>query len=169
MSVQLMPSQKISLENILRLETEDYRRNNIILFGRPQTGKSELAKYLSKNHENYIYKNFTEEYLGKFLSGKRLGGIMMPDLQFFLRETFLKFQNQNKIIILDEIDSIIPVITKNENHANLILYKQFLTMDQPLKYIFMTSYFEENTVRELVSEFGNRVIVLNFLKRTRIL
>src|SRR5699024_4400856 len=100
MSIQLMPSQKACLDNVLSLEKEEYRRNNIILFGRSQTGKSEMAKYLSLKYENYIYKNFTKEYLDVFLSGKRLGSVMVSDFQLFLRKTFSSFQSQNKIIIL---------------------------------------------------------------------
>lgn len=164
MSIQLMPSQKACLDNVLSLEKEEYRRNNIILFGRSQTGKSEMAKYLSLKYENYIYKNFTKEYLDVFLSGKRLGSVMVSDFQLFLRKTFSSFQSQNKIIILDEIDSIIPLITESNSGDNLILYKQLLTMDQPLKYIFITSHSEEDIIKKLINIFGNRIVVLDFLK-----
>ncbi|WP_077369754.1 ATP-binding protein [Anaerosalibacter sp. Marseille-P3206] len=167
MHIQLMPSQKEYLNRILELENKNYRRENILLFGASQTGKTELARYLSKENPRYIYKNFTKEYLEGFVSTKRLRTIEFPDLQLFLRKIFIENEKNNEIVILDEIDSVISVITENDKHKLISLYKQFLTMDQPIKYIFLTSIFDQNMIEKLIAQFSERVLAMPFCREDK--
>ncbi len=167
MHIKLMPSQREYLNKILELEDKNYRRENIILFGGSQTGKTELVRYLSKENKKYTYKNFTKEYLKKFVSNKRLQTIEFPDLQQFLRKTFIESEKNNKIVILDEIDSVISIITENDKQKLLVLYKQFLTMDQSIKYIFITSIFDQNIIEKLIARFNERVLIMPFCKKDK--
>lgn len=167
MHIKLMPSQREYLNKILELEDKNYRRENIILFGGSQTGKTELVRCLSKENKKYIYKNFTKEYLENFVSNKRLQTIEFPDLQQFLRKTFIESEKNNKIVILDEIDSVISIITENDKQKLLVLYKQFLTMDQSIKYIFITSIFDQNIIEKLIARFNERVLIMPFCKKDK--
>ena len=162
-----MPSQREYLNKILELEDKNYRRENIILFGSSQTGKTELVRYLSKENKKYTYKNFTKEYLENFVSNKRLKTIEFPDLQQFLRKTFIENEKNNEIVILDEIDSVISIITENDKQKLLVLYKQFLTMDQSIKYIFITSSFDQSIVEKLIARFNERVLIMPFCKEDK--
>ena len=167
MHIKLMPSQREYLNKILELEDKNYRRENIILFGGSQTGKTELVRYLSKKNKKYTYKNFSKEYLENFVSNKRLQTIEFPDLQQFLRKTFIENEKNNEIVILDEIDSVISIITENDKQKLLVLYKQFLTMDQSIKYIFITSIFDQRIVEKLIARFNERVLTMPFCKEDK--
>lgn len=162
MCKSLMPSQKQCMERILEQENIYYRRANIIVVGEPQIGKSYLLKYMSNLDRRYLYVNFTREYLEKFLKGKRLGSVDFHKFQVFLRKTFSEYND--RIIILDEIDSVVSILIQGKDENLIVLFRQFLAMDQPVKYIFVTSRFSREIIDRLTKEYGNRIITLGFHK-----
>ncbi len=162
MSIKLMPSQKQLYENIVAKEEKYFRRNNIILFGKQQTGKTELVKYISQKEKNYKYINFTKKHLESFVSNTRLNSIRFNDLQDYLRINFSNGANKNTKVILDEIDSIITVIARKDSYKLSNLYKQFLHMDLPTEFIFVSSIFNDFILSDLISNFKDRIYVLGF-------
>lgn len=162
MSIKLMPSQKRLYENIITKEEKYFRRNNIILFGKQQIGKTELVKYISQKGKNYKYVNFTKKHLENFMSGKRLNSIRFNDFQDYLRITFNNEANKNTRVILDEIDSVVIVITGGDSHRLLNLYKQFLYMDLSTEFIFVSSIFNDFILSNLLNDFRDRIYILDF-------
>jgi predicted AAA+ superfamily ATPase len=116
MPIELMPSQKQLYEDMVDKKEKYFRRNNIILFGKQQIGKTELAKYMSQKGKNYKYVNFTKKHLENFILGERLKNIRFNDFQDYLRITFNSEADKNTRIILDEIDSVIIVITEGDSY-----------------------------------------------------
>ena len=159
-----MPSQKQLYENMVDKKEKYFRRNNIILFGKQQIGKTELAKYISQKGKNYKYVNFTKKCLENFMSGKRLNNIRFNDFQDYLRITFNNEANKNTRVILDEIDSVIIVITGGDSYRLLNLYKQFLYMDLSTEFIFVSSILNDFILSNLINDFRDRIYILDFRK-----
>ena len=164
MSIKLMPSQSELYREIKTKEKEYFRRNNAILFGKQQIGKTELVKYISKKETNYKYVNFIKEHLENFISNKRLNSIYFNDFQDYLRNVFSKEANENIKVILDEIDPVIMIIARKDDYKLLNLYKQFLYMDLPTEFVFVTSIFNDTILSNLIKDFKNRIYTLNFNK-----
>ena len=164
MSIKLMPSQKQLYENIITKEEKYFRRNNIILFGKQQIGKTELVKYISQKEKNYKYVNFTKKHLENFISNRRLNNIRFNDFQDYLRTVFNNEANKSIKVILDEIDSIIIVIAGKDSYRLLNLYKQFLYMDLSTEFVFVSSIFNDFILSNLVNDFRDRIYVLDFKK-----
>lgn len=163
MSINLMPSQKNLYEKMIRKE-KYLRRKNKILLGNPQIGKTELVRHISERENNYKYINFVKEYLGQFISNRRLGNLMFDDYQKFMRDTFEDENNKGKKIIIDEIDALITILTSNDNNKLLTLYRQLLDMDLPIEFIFVSSIFDENIGQTLNEHYKERVYILKFNK-----
>lgn len=164
MSVDLMPSQIRIYQTIIAKEDKYFRRNNTILFGGSQIGKTELLKYISYQDKSYKYINFTREHLKDFLSNKRLANVNFNDLQDYLRSVFDNDDSKNRKIILDEIDSIVTVIAGNDDFKLLSLYRQFLDMDLSIEFMFATSVFEDFILSNLNENFKDRIYLLDFNK-----
>jgi len=156
----LMPSQKHCMKKIMEQEDTYYRRSNIIVVGEPQIGKTYLLKNMSNKDRRYLYINFTKEYLETFLKEKRLYNINFHEFQLFLRKSFSGYND--RIIILDEIDSVISILIQGKIENLIVLFRQFLAMDQSVKYIFVTSLFNRGIVDRASKEYGNRIITLDF-------
>ncbi len=159
-----MPSQKQLYEDMVDKKEKYFRRNNIILFGKQQIGKTELAKYMSQKGKNYKYVNFTKKHLENFILGERLKNIRFNDFQDYLRITFNSEADKNTRIILDEIDSVIIVITEGDSYRLLNLYKQFLYMDLSTEFIFVSSIFDNFILSNLINDFRGRIYILDFKK-----
>lgn len=155
-----MPSQKHCMKKIMEQEDTYYRRSNIIVVGEPQIGKTYLLKNMSNKDRRYLYINFTKEYLETFLKEKRLYNINFHEFQLFLRKSFSGYND--RIIILDEIDSVISILIQGKIENLIVLFRQFLAMDQSVKYIFVTSLFNRGIVDRASKEYGNRIITLDF-------
>ena len=161
--MNLLPSQKKLYDDILMSKTY-LRRNNIIVFGIPQIGKSQLMQYISKKVECYKYVNFVNDYIQRFTSNKILSSLSFNDFQTFLRNEFELAKYSGSRIIIDEIEPIISIITGKCENDLIVFYKQLLDMDLSTDFVFVSSLITDNVIQVLKRQYKGRIYVLEFNK-----
>ena len=164
MQIEMTPSQQNAYEELLHKIQQFNRRPKYLLLGAAQTGKSVLLQRIARDH-GFRYCNFTSEYLEEFMNGRWMEGIAFHHWESFLRQKFSAQQDQ--LFILDEVDSALMAICKRDEHRQVQLIKQFLTLDHATPYILASAIFSEDIMQKVARENPENVVRLYFLNQDK--
>lgn len=163
MQIEMTPSQQNAYEELLHKTQQVNRRPKYLLLGGAQTGKSFLLQQLARDH-GFRYCNFTRDYLAEFVNDRWMEGIAFHHWESFLRQ---KFTLEDQVLILDEVDSVLMLISHGDEYRQVQLIKQFLALDHATPYILASAIFNESTMQRVARENPDRVVRLNFLNQDK--
>ena len=166
MSIQMMPSQQELYDDLLNTQKSVNRRNHRIVLGYPQIGKTEVLIKLSKSLD-CTYCNFAIEYLEEFLMNKRLENIQFYDFSSFIKTKFT-LNNDKKIVVLDEVQEIISILTHNDIEKLRRFCEQFLSLDHSVDFILCMSICNMGFVKDLRERYSDRILQLSFSRNDKI-
>lgn len=159
MIIQLTPSQNEVYNQLLNINSNNFRRGNYILTGQAQIGKSYLLKKIADDC-GYEYHNFTLEYLREILLDKSAESIQYNHFISFLRKKFDGLSN-DKVILIDEIDPLATlIIGKNEANKKMF-FNQFLKSDHSGIYVIVSGLF---CIDSIDIELRSKILSLDFNK-----
>ncbi len=164
MQIEMTPSQQNAYEELLHKTRQVNRRPKYLLLGGAQTGKSFLLQQLAGEH-GFRYCNFTRDYLAEFMNERWMEGVAFYHLEGFLRQKFSTLEDQ--VLILDEVDSVLMLISHGDEYRQVQLIKQFLALDHAVPYILASAIFNESTMQRVARENPERVVRLYFLNQDK--
>lgn len=160
----MTPSQQNAYKELLHKIQQVNRRPKYLLLGGAQTGKSILLQQMAKDH-GFRYCNFTREYLAEFMNSRWMEGMAFHHWESFLRQK--SFTQQGQLLILDEVDSTLMVISQGDERRQVQLVKQFLTLDHPTPYILASAIFNEDIMEKVARENPENIVRLYFLNQDK--
>lgn len=162
MPIELMPSQQIAYQQLVKMIDKVDRRKKYLLLSGPRTGKTTLLKKWAEDMQ-FVYINYTREILAELIKTGLPDNIRFYDFENKLKK-YITDQGFaiGQVVIIDEVDSAIMLMTKGLPDKLRRWANTYLSLDHSFTYILSSSIYNNHLIDQMSIEHPEKLVQLFF-------
>ncbi len=134
-NVEIVIEQLVKFSEFLDTNLSESLAMNLLFYGHPGTGKSELAKYIAHRLDKEVIRKRVSDLQDKYVGESEKN----------IKKAFQEAERENAILIIDEADSLLYSREKAKNSWEVSSTNEFLTQMEHFRGILIctTNRFQE--------------------------